>query len=53
MWKILQYSKPDDFVLSTGEAYSVREFVETAFSFVNIKIKWQGKGVNEKGIRCF
>jgi len=50
MWKILQHSKPDDFVLSTGEAFSVRQFVETAFSFVNIKIKWQGKGENEKGI---
>ena len=50
MWKILQYKKPDDFVLASGKAYSVREFVETAFSFAKINIIWKGKGINEKGI---
>ncbi len=50
MWKILQYKIPEDFVLSTGKTYSVRHFVETAFSFVNIDIVWTGKGLNEKGI---
>ncbi len=50
MWKILQYKKPDDFVLATGKTYSVRNFVETAFAFVNINIIWRGKGINEKGI---
>ncbi len=50
MWKILQYKKPDDFILATGKTYSVRNFVETAFSFVNINIIWKGKGINEKGI---
>ncbi len=50
MWKILQYKKSDDFVLATGKTFSVRSFVETAFSFVNIDIAWKGNGVNEKGI---
>ena len=50
MWKILQHTKPDDFVLSTGKTFSVREFVEIAFSFANVKIKWKGKGVNEMGL---
>ena len=50
IWKILQHKEADDFVLSTGKTYSVREFLETAFSCVNIEIKWQGKGLNEKGI---
>lgn len=48
-WKILQYKKPDDFVLATGEQHSVREFVEEAYKIVGIKIKWKGKGINEKG----
>ena len=50
IWKILQHKKPDDFVLSTGKVFSVREFVEIAFSYVNIKIIWVGKGKSEKGI---
>ncbi len=50
MWKILQHKNPDDFVLATGKTFSVRKFVETAFSFAGIKIVWKGKGVNEKGI---
>ena len=49
MWMILQQRKPDDFVLATGETYSVREFVEIAFNEVGIKIKWEGKGINEVG----
>ena len=49
MWKILQYNKADDFVLATGETYSIRDFVEEAFSSVNIAISWKGKGLNEKG----
>ena len=47
---LLQHKEADDFVLSTGKTYSVKEFLETAFSCVNIEIKWQGKGLNEKGI---
>ena len=43
MWKILQQKKPDDFVIATGKSYSVRKFVEIAFSFVGIKIIWKEK----------
>ena len=46
---ILQHKKPDDFVLATSKAYSVRDFVELAFSFVDISIEWSGTGVNEVG----
>ena len=49
MWMILQHNKPDDFVLATSKAYSVRDFVELAFSFVDISIEWSGTGVNEVG----
>ena len=50
MWRIVQQPEPDDFVLATGEAHSVREFVELAFSKVGRKIEWRGKGVDEMGI---
>jgi len=50
MWKILQKKKPDDFVISTNESHTVREFVEEAYKYIGIKIKWIGKGLNEKGI---
>ena len=49
MWKILQQPKPDDFVISTNKSYSVRQFVEIAFSIVGIKILWKGRGINEQG----
>jgi len=49
MWRILQQDKPDDFVLATGIAYSVRDFVNMAFGEVNIKIRWEGKNSDEKG----
>jgi GDPmannose 4,6-dehydratase len=50
MWRILQQKKPDNFVIATGEQHSVREFVEIAARELGIIIKWQGKGLNEKGI---
>ncbi|MCK4825067.1 GDP-mannose 4,6-dehydratase, partial [bacterium] len=50
MWLILQNNEPDDFVIATGEAHTVREFVERAFYETNISIKWEGEGVKEKGI---
>ena len=50
MWLMLQNNMPEDFVIASGEQHSVREFVELAFSFISIKIKWIGKGVQEKGI---
>ena len=40
MWLILQQDKPEDFVLATGETHSVREFVEKAFAFVNVKLRF-------------
>ena len=49
MWMILQHKQPDDFVLATSKAYSVKDFVQLAFSFVDIKIEWSGNGVNEVG----
>ncbi|MBR5913660.1 MAG: GDP-mannose 4,6-dehydratase [Selenomonadaceae bacterium] len=49
MWRILQQDKPDDYVLATGETHTVREFVEAAFEQVNVKIRWEGEGVDEKG----
>jgi GDPmannose 4,6-dehydratase len=50
MWRMLQQEHPDDYVLSTNEAHSVREFVEQAFAIVGIHIEWEGTGVSEKGI---
>jgi GDPmannose 4,6-dehydratase len=52
MWLMLQQDKPDDYVLATGEAHSVREFVELAFSEVGIEVVWKGEGVDEKGINA-
>lgn len=49
IWLMLQYEKPDDYVVATGKIHSVREFVEAAFNKINIIIKWQGKGVDEVG----
>lgn len=50
MWRILQHKEPIDFVLSTGELHSVREFCEKTFSMLDYNIVWEGEGVNEKGI---
>ena len=50
MWKMLQLDHPDDFVLATGETHTVREFVEIAYGELDLKISWQGKGADEKGI---
>ena len=50
MWLILQQPEPDDYVLATGEAHSVREFAERAFKEVGIVLEWVGEGVEEKGI---
>jgi len=49
MWRIVQQDKPDDYVLATGEAHSVREFTERAFGEVGRSIAWQGKGEDEIG----
>ena len=50
MWLILQQPAPDDYVLATGEAHSVREFVEQAFACVGRRLEWQGSGQEEKGV---
>jgi len=50
MWMMLQHDTPEDFVIATGETHTVREFVEAAFSHVDVEIEWQGEGVDEKGI---
>ena len=50
MWLILQQKKPDDFVISTGNNKSVRQFIEIAFKFVGINVSWKGKGLKEIGI---
>lgn len=50
MWRILQQSVPDDYVLATGEAYSVRQFAERAFAHIGRNIKWEGEGKSERGI---
>ncbi len=49
MWKILQHKKPDDFVVATNNTYTVKQLVNEAFKNINIKIRWSGKGINEKG----
>lgn len=50
MWKMLQIDSPDDFVLGTGEAHTVREFAEEAFAVIGTKIEWKGFGINEIGV---
>ena len=48
----MQQPEPDDYVLATGEAHSVREFVELAFHQVGIKLDWRGTGTQEKGVEA-
>ena len=50
MWRIMQHDTPEDFVLATGETYSVRYFCEKAFECAGIPLEWKGEGVEEKGI---
>jgi GDPmannose 4,6-dehydratase len=49
-WLMLQQQQADDFVIATGEQHSVREFIELAASHLNLRIVWQGRGVDEHGI---
>ncbi|EIW65743.1 hypothetical protein TREMEDRAFT_35861, partial [Tremella mesenterica DSM 1558] len=50
MWRILQHSNPDDFVLASDETHSVREFIERSFAVVSMRITWRGCGVDEIGV---
>jgi GDPmannose 4,6-dehydratase len=49
MWMILQHHTPEDFVLATGEQYTIREFITKAFKIVGIDIVWEGSGLDEVG----
>jgi len=49
MWLMLQQDKPKDYVIGTGEAHSVREFIEEAFNVAEMPINWEGEGLNEVG----
>ncbi len=50
MWLILQNEKPEDFVIATGEQHSVRDFATLAFRNVGINLRWEGEGLDEKGV---
>ncbi|MBQ7866764.1 MAG: GDP-mannose 4,6-dehydratase [Clostridia bacterium] len=49
MWLMLQHETPEDFVIATGEQHTVRDFVEKAFAANGITVRWEGKGLDEKG----
>ena len=53
MWLMLQQDEPDDYVIATGEQYSVREFVEAAAPYFGMQITWRGEGLNEIGYDVF
>ena len=50
MWLILQHDTPEDFVIATGEYHTVRDFTTLAFNETGVELRWEGEGVNEKGI---
>jgi GDPmannose 4,6-dehydratase len=50
MWLMLQEPEPEDYVIATGEQYSVKQFVETAAPYFGMRIHWEGEGLNEVGI---
>lgn len=50
MWMMLQHDTPEDFVIATGETRTVREFVDASFAHGGITLRWEGEGVEEKGI---
>ncbi len=50
MWKILQYKKPEDFVICTGKQYTIKQFINMVAEELKIKLRWNGNGINEKGI---
>jgi GDPmannose 4,6-dehydratase len=51
-WLMLQQDAPEDYVIATGEHYSVREFIEAAAQQLDITIRWEGRGIDEKGIQA-
>lgn len=52
MWLMLQQDEADDYVLATGKKITVRKFIELSFKEVGIEIKWEGSGIDEKGINA-
>lgn len=50
MWLMLQQDEPDDYVLATGETTIIRDFVSEAFRQIGVTLRWEGEGVEEKGI---
>jgi GDPmannose 4,6-dehydratase len=52
MWQMLQQDTPDDFVIATGEAHTVREFAQAAFAEIGSRLVWRGRGCNEQGYDC-
>ncbi len=50
MWKMLQQKKPNDYVIGTGKTFTIKEFVNKSAKKIGFKIRWTGKGINEKAI---
>ncbi|MBE6306478.1 MAG: GDP-mannose 4,6-dehydratase [Bacteroidaceae bacterium] len=50
MWLMLQHDTPEDFVIATGEYHTVRQFCSLAFQYAGIELRWEGEGIDEKGI---
>ena len=50
MWLMLQQDEPDDYVLATGETTRIRDFVDKAFEQIDVRLRWEGKGVDERGV---
>ncbi|MBQ6955365.1 MAG: GDP-mannose 4,6-dehydratase [Bacteroidales bacterium] len=50
MWLMLQQDEPEDYVIATGENHTVREFVTLAFHYAGIELRWEGSGIDEKGV---
>ena len=48
MWKMLQMKRPDDYVISTGKTYSIKDFINKATKYLKMNVVWTGKGLNEK-----
>jgi GDPmannose 4,6-dehydratase len=48
MWRMLQYNKPDDYVLATNETHTIKEFIDMAIDYIGIEVEWIGDGINEK-----
>jgi GDPmannose 4,6-dehydratase len=50
MWLMVQAEKPSDYVIASGEAHSVREFCDVAFGYLDMPLRWEGKGLAERGV---